>query len=136
MAEHGIENFPILWIMLRNKNRGYRQLVVWQDAIDLFELNYLILNNKPYFLYKVISNQFASVDSVHRNIAEGYCRKSTRDYLNFLNYSISSLGESVSGMIALRRIKVVTESEFQNWNQLAYKLENGLIKLIDRLKEK
>jgi four helix bundle protein len=49
-------------------------------------------------LRKVASNQIASIDSVHRNIAEGYCRRTINEYLQFLNVALASLGESVSGM--------------------------------------
>ena len=39
----------------------------------------------------------ASADSVHRNIAEGYCRRSIREYIYHLYIALASLGESVSG---------------------------------------
>ena len=31
----------------RNKNRGYQQLRVWQDAIDLYALNWRVLPEIP-----------------------------------------------------------------------------------------
>jgi hypothetical protein len=58
----------------------------------------------PYELKRIASNHIASVDSIHRNISEGFCRRSIKEYLLFLNY--------------------------------AYKIENGLKKLIESLQLK
>jgi four helix bundle protein len=78
----------------------------------------------------------ASSDSVHRNIAEGYCRLSIREYLNFLNIALGSLGESVSGLHAYWKAKEITEDVFQELDTQAYKLENGLLKLVESLEKK
>ena len=77
----------------RNKNRGYQQLRVWQDAIDHYVLTCPVFRKFPYDLKRVASQAIASADSVHHNIAEGYCRRSIREYLNFLNIALGSLGE-------------------------------------------
>jgi hypothetical protein len=50
--------------VFKNKSRGYQRLRVWQDSIEFYR------------------------HSVHRNIAEGYCRRSIRAYLNFLNIAL------------------------------------------------
>ena len=120
----------------KNKNRGYQQLRVWQYPIELYKLTCKIFRKFPYELKRVASNQMTSVDSVHRNIAEGYCRRSIGEYLLYLNYSLGSLGESVSGMQACKAAEQVTEEEFQSWDTLAFKLENGLIKLVEKLEYK
>ena len=73
---------------------------------------------------------------MHRNIAEGYCRRSLREYLNFLNIALGSLGESVSGLEAYRRAEQINEDDFKLLNELAYKLENGLLKLVESLERK
>jgi four helix bundle protein len=73
---------------------------------------------------------------VHRNISEGYCRRSVREYLNFLNIALGSLGESVSGLHAYRKAKQITEEDFEKLDLLAYKLENGLLKLVGSLEQK
>jgi four helix bundle protein len=73
---------------------------------------------------------------VHRNIAEGYCRRSIHEYLNFLNIALGSLGESVSGLYAYRKAEQLREDEFERLDGLAYKLENGLLKLVESLEEK
>lgn len=120
----------------RNKNRGYQQLRVWQDAIEYYRLSCAVFRKLPYELRRVASQAIASADSVHRNIAEGYCRRSIREYLNFLNIALGSLGESVSGLHAYQVAGQLTESDFASLNDLAYKLENGLLKLVESLERK
>jgi four helix bundle protein len=120
----------------RNKNRGYQQLRVWEDAVELYVMTCRVFRSFPFELKKVASQQIASTDSVHRNIAEGYCRRSIREYLSFLNFSLGSIGESVSGLIAYHRAGQIAEASFSEMNALAYKLENGLLKLVESLERK
>jgi four helix bundle protein len=120
----------------RNKNRGYQQLRVWQDAIDFYVLNARTFRPFPYELKRVASQAIASSDSVHRNIAEGYCRRSLREYLQSLNIALGSLGESVSGLFACRKAEQISETDFKALNDLAFKLENGLLRLVESLQRK
>jgi len=121
---------------LKNKNRGYQQLRVWQDAVEFYKLSSQVFRKFPYELKRVASQAIAASDSVHRNIAEGYCRRSIKEYLNFLNIALGSLGESVSGLYAYKQANHVNEEEFKILNDLAYKLENGLLKLVESLEQK
>jgi four helix bundle protein len=84
----------------------------------------------------VASQAIASSDSVHRNIAEGYCRRSLREYLQSLNIALGSLGESVSGLFACRKAEQISETDFKALNDLAFKLENGLLRLVESLQRK
>jgi four helix bundle protein len=122
--------------VLKNKNRGYQQLRVWQDAVEFYKLSCQVFRKFPYELKRVASQALASSDSVHRNIAEGYCRRSIREYLNFLNIALGSLGESVSGLYAYRAGGQISDEEFTCLNDLAFKLENGLLKLVESLERK
>ena len=122
--------------MMKNKNRGYQQLRVWNDAIKYYAQTCSIYSKFPFELKKVASQAIASSDSVHRNIAEGYCRRSIHEYLNFLNIALGSLGESVSGLYACRKSKQLPEDVFQELNERAYKLENGLLRLVESLEQK
>ena len=90
----------------------------------------------PYELKRVASQEMAAADSIHRNIAEGYCRRSLREYLLFLNYALGSVGESVSGLFACRAALQNNEEQFTTLNAVAYKLENGLLKLVESLERK
>src|SRR6267142_989295 len=105
----------------KNINRGYMMLIVWQDAAELYRLTCKIFRKFQYELRRVASNQIASVDSVHRNVAEGYCRRTINEYLQLLNVASGSLGESVSGAHVYRRADQLSEEEFESWDVLAYK---------------
>ena len=120
----------------KNRNRGYKKLIVWNDAIHYYVITCEVFRPFPYDLKRVASQQIASADSVHRNIAEGYCRRSIKEYLNFLNISLGSLGESVSGLCSYRKAKQISEEQFERLDSEAYKLENGLLKLVESLERK
>ena len=122
--------------MRKNKNRGHQKLRVWNDAIEYYIQTCKVFRNFPYELKRVASQAISSSDSVHRNISEGYCRRSIREYLNFLNIALGSLDESVSGLQAYRKSKQITDEEFEQLDCLAYKLENGLLKLVESLEQK
>jgi len=120
----------------RNRNRGYQQLRVWQDAQELYALTWDTFKKFPHELRRTVSQQIASVDSVHRNIAEGYCRRGIKEYLYHLNVALGSLGESVSALFAYHQADHLTPEAFEKMDALAFKLENGLIKLVEKLEEK
>lgn len=122
----------------RNINRGYMKLIVWQDAKAYYVLTCAIFRAFPYEMKRVASQQIASVDSVHRNIAEGYCRRSLKEYLQFLNVALGSAGESVSGLHVYHADAAaqITPERFDELVAVAFKLENGLKRLIESLQEK
>ena len=120
----------------KNKNRGYQKLTVWCDAIQYYAMTQEVFRKFPYELKRVAAQAIASSDSVHRNIAEGYCRRSINEYLNFLNIALGSLGETVSGLHAYRRAEQLAEEHFEKLDSRAYKLENGLLKLVESLEKK
>lgn len=123
-------------IMRRNRSRGYQELRVWQDAIQYYVLTCTAFRGLPYELKRVAAQAIGSSDSVHRNIAEGYCRRSLREYLNFLNIALGSLGESVSGLRAYLDPKQIDPTTFEQLDSLAYRLENGLLRLVESLEHK
>lgn len=85
---------------------------------------------------RLASNQLAFAAPIHRNIAEGYCRKSLVEYFQFLSIALAALGESVSAMAAYRRAGQLNSAQFEQWDALVFKLENGLLKRIKSLEKK
>ena len=120
----------------KNINRGFKKLRVWNDAISLYVEACIIFSNFPFELKKVASNSIDAAHSISRNIAEGYCRRSLREYLNYLNFALSSCGEFHSCCESFRIAKQITEEEYQKIEDIHFKVENGLIKLIKSLQKK
>src|ERR1700760_1247552 len=85
---------------------------------------------------RVMGQAIASADSIHRKIAEGYCRRSIREYIQHLYIALSSLGESVSGYHAYRKADQLSEEDFEFLDRQAFKLENGLLRLIESSERK
>jgi four helix bundle protein len=123
-------------VQRKNKNRGYQRLRVWQDAIRLYVETCQRFKPQVFEMKRVTGQAIASTDSVHRNIAEGYCRRSIREYIQHLYIALGSLGESVSGYHAYLKANQVSDDDFEILDNLAFKLENGLLRLIKSLVSK
>ena len=122
--------------MRKNKNRGFKQLRVWRQSVDLYKFLYDNLKELPYEINKSKSNTLDACHSIQRNIAEGYCRKSVKEYLNFLNYSLASCGELNSSIITFHNAKLLSDSFFEKFDARLFELENGLLKLAVSLQNK
>jgi four helix bundle protein len=74
--------------------RGYRDLLVWQKAMLLVTSVYEITQKYPTSEQFTLTSQTRrSAISVPSNIAEGYGRNSTNDYVRFLRIACGSLYE-------------------------------------------
>jgi four helix bundle protein len=87
-------------------------------------------------LKKTAANCIDASHSISRNIAEGYSRRSIREYLNFLNIALGSSGEYYSCIYSFQKAEQVSLDEFEQLDKLHYKTENELIQLIKSLQKK
>jgi four helix bundle protein len=120
----------------KNINRGFKKLRVWQDSVALYVLACKIFRNFPFEIKKVASNNIDAAHSISRNIAEGYCRRSLKEYLNHLNIALGSWGEFHSCYVSCHHADQIGVDEFEQLDELHYKVENQLIKLISSLQKK
>ena len=120
----------------KNINRGFKKLRVWQNAISLYSLACRVFSKFPFELKKVASNAIDSAHSVSRNIAEGYCRRSIKEYLNYLNIALGSCGEFHSSYCGFHQAEQITDEEYEELDELHYEVENGLIRLVESLQRK
>jgi len=120
----------------KNINRGYKKLRVWNDAVQLYVIASRILSSLPFELKRVGSNAIDSCHSISRNIAEGYCRRSIREYLNYLNFALGSCGEFYSSYVSFRRAEQISETDYEQLDELHYRVENELIQLVRTLQKK
>jgi len=120
----------------KNINRGFKKLRAWQDAILLYVLAYKMFSKFPFELKKVAANSIDAAHSISRNISEGYCRRSLKEYLNHLNIALGSCGEFHSCYESFKQANQITNDEYEPLDQLHYKVENTLLKLIESLQKK
>jgi four helix bundle protein len=99
-------------------------------------LAYKTFSKFPFELKKTASNSIDASHSISRNIAEGYCRRSLKEYLNYLNISLGSCGEFHSCYESFFAAGQISKPEYEELDQLHYKVENGLLKLIESLQKK
>jgi four helix bundle protein len=99
-------------------------------------LSYKILSRFPFELKKVAANSIDAAHSISRNISEGYCRRSLKEYLNHLNIALGSCGEFHSCYVSFKQANQITNDEYEQLDQLHYKVENALLKLIESLQKK
>ena len=126
------------WIMeytkRRNLNRGYMKLEAWQRGMDLFAMAFRLSARISDF--KLRSQFIDAAQSVSANIGEGYGRRSLPEYLQFLYYAKGSLAEAVARCAGLHLVKLVSDAEFEEFDQLHYEVENKLLRLIESLEAK
>lgn len=121
---------------LRNKNRGYMKLIVWQKAVHLFELVWNIAFHEARIDFKLRSQIADAAQSVSANISEGYGRRSINEYIQFLYYALGSLAETMTRAIGLRQTKQISDDRFHDLDLLHYEVENRLLRLIEKLEQK
>src|SRR5215813_8100790 len=73
---------------------GYRDLLVWQEAMKLAEMVYHATSEFPKEeLYGLTAQARKSAVSIPSNIAEGAARNSSRELYHYLGISAGSLAE-------------------------------------------
>lgn len=121
---------------LKNKNRGYMRLIVWQRGLELFELVWKISYLESKIDFKLRAQLADSSQSISANIAEGYGRRSVKEYIQFLYIALGSLAETMTRAIGLKITGQISESQFSKIDNLHYEVENRLLKLIEKLEQK
>jgi len=92
--------------------QSYRDLVVWQKAVDLAELGYRLTEQFPQREMYGLSSQIRRAGvSVASNIAEGYGRGSRREYVQFLAIAQGSLKELETQIILAERLTFASASQ-------------------------
>ena len=119
-----------------NKNRGYMRLIVWQKAIQLFDLACVLAPREKSFDFKLRSQFLDAVQSVGSNIAEGYGRRSINEYLQHLYIALGSMAESLTRMIGLNHAAEIPDNRAKEFDDLHYEVENRLLRLVDKLEQK
>ncbi|MCU0342015.1 MAG: four helix bundle protein, partial [Spirosomaceae bacterium] len=116
--------------------KRFEDLVAWQKARDLDKMVFAI-TLKPEINrdFRLIDQWRGASGSVMDNIAEGFDRESTREFIQFLGYARGSCGEVQSQAYrALDRL-YLAKDEFDKVYQYAQDTKNLIEGLRDYLKK-
>ncbi|HEY8692428.1 MAG TPA: four helix bundle protein, partial [Chloroflexota bacterium] len=112
--------------------RSFRDLRVWQAGMDLVESSYRLTQGFPNSeLYGLVSQIRRAAVSVPANIAEGYVRESTREYLQHLSIAQGSLGELETHFEIAARLAFLSPGDLQALLEAISSLRKQLFKLRD-----
>ncbi|MCD7108826.1 four helix bundle protein [Rhizobium sp. DKSPLA3] len=116
--------------------RSYRDLRVWQGAIDLSVECYRLTRDFPKSeIYGMTSQIRRSSVSVAANIAEGYGRNSRGAFVQFLKIAQGSLKELETHLIICERVglldAVASEQMLKRCEENG-KMISGLIRAVQR----
>jgi four helix bundle protein len=122
----------------RHKVNTYRDLIVWQKAMQFVTLIYTMTQKLPKEeTYGLIPQIRRSAVSIPSNIAEGYGRRSSNDYIRFLQISICSLYELQTQLEICLNLKYLSQpTTYDDINEKSREIERMLSSLINKLNSK
>ncbi|MBD2134706.1 four helix bundle protein [Sphaerospermopsis sp. FACHB-1094] len=98
--------------MEENSGQSYRNLRVWNEAMNLAEMCYTITRTFPKEeTYGMISQIRRAAASVPANMAEGYGRENRGEYIQFLKIAQGSLKEVETHLILSERVQLTTNQQ-------------------------
>jgi four helix bundle protein len=94
--------------------KSYRDLLVWQKAMDLVAESYTLSTKLPKTeTYGLVSQIQRSAVSIPANIAEGHGRDHLGDYLHHLSVANGSLMELETHLLLASRLGFASASEIE-----------------------
>lgn len=122
--------------MPNNKINSYKDLIVWQKAMELVILVYSLTDAFPKSeLYGLVSQMRRCVVSIPSNIAEGSRRRTRKDYRQFLIIAFGSGGELETQTEIAKRLYYCKGVDYNNIDELLDEIMRMLNKIISVLGE-
>jgi four helix bundle protein len=115
----------------------FRELLIWQKSMlfvsEIYQLTNFFPKDENFSLTSQIRRSAISIPS---NIAEGYGRDGNKDYLKFLNISISSLYEIQTQIEIAYNLNYINEIQFNKTYENSREIERMLSAFIRKIKER
>jgi len=100
--------------------KTFEDLECWQEARKFVGIVYRLTQNELFRKdFELVKQARGSAISSMANIAEGFHRNSTRDFLKFLDYSRASVAETVSHCYVASDQQYINKSELESVKEQA-----------------
>ena len=121
---------------MEGKSSTYKDLIVWQKSIALVTRIYSITQAFPGSeKFGIVSQLNRACVSIPTNIAEGWGRESSKNYLQFLRISRGSLMETETLLLISKNLNFIQEKEYKELLkdvEEVGKILQGLIKSVNQ----
>jgi len=116
------------------KSSDFRQLLVWQKAMDLTMEVYSIVKLLPHDESFALSDQMRrAVVSIPSNIAEGQGRETDKEFVRFLSIARGSLWELSTQIEICERLNYLTADQLATAKDLIIEISKMLNALSNAL---
>ena len=117
------------------KIERFEDIKAWQEARKLVKLVYKAINNSKNFKqdFRLVNQLQGSAVSTMANIAEGFARKSNKEFIQYLFISKSSAAEVQSHLYVALDQNYITEKDFNKiyeQAEIVAKMDSGFIKYL------
>jgi len=117
--------------------RSFRDLIVWQKSVTLVTEIYQQTKSFPKDeIYGLVSQMRRCAVSIPSNIAEGYGRRSTGDYVRFLQIAIGSVYELQTQLEICRNLGFLGNEGVTKLDADLGEVERMLASLASKIREK
>lgn len=114
--------------------KTYRDLLIWQKAMELVTEVYSVTNSFPDSeKFGLISQLRRSSVSIPANIAEGFGRKSSGDFKRFLNISMGSLFELQTELEIAKNLGLIPKEIFSKLHENSREVERMMSSFITKV---
>lgn len=117
------------------KIHSYKELIVWQKSIELVKEIYRLTSLFPRGeQFGIVLQIRRAVVSIPSNIAEGYGRRSHKEYLQFYSVAYGSALELETQLIISEQLNFSSPEEFKKANLLLTEVIKMLYVMVFREK--
>jgi len=115
--------------------KSFEDLTVWKDARKFTNKIYNLTNKFPKEeLYGLTSQIRRATVSIMSNIAEGFDRRSDKEFSNFLSIERASAAEVQNDLYIALDLNYISQTEFNQLYQKAKKIAQQINGLMNYLK--
>jgi four helix bundle protein len=116
--------------------KSYKELIVWQKSIKLVKEIFILTNKFPKSeLYGLVSQMRRVVVAIPSNIAEGYGRKSSKEYAQFYSISYGSALELETQIIISKELSFTPLENFGKVDMLLEEVSRMLNSMIAQMRQ-
>lgn len=115
--------------------KSYKELIVWRKSIQLVKEIYIFTKKFPSSeLYGLTSQIRRAAISIPSNIAEGYGRKSFKEYLQFVSIAYGSALELETQIFIAKELNFAIHKDYTNVESLLDEVARMLNSMIYKMK--